>query len=71
MNSKERKNGNGKKNTKRHLKNWRIRLQVNQYLYYLEEKENSEWRQIHQDMQLVLWNALDTDNFSFISLILY
>ena len=28
------------------------RSQVNIYLFYLEKKENSEWKQIYQDMPL-------------------
>jgi len=51
MNSKARRNGNGKKNIKRHLKNSRKRLQVNRSFLYQEERDNSEWRQMHQDMQ--------------------
>jgi len=44
MNLKARRNGNGKKNIKRRLKNSRKRLQVNQSFFYQEERENSEWR---------------------------
>ena len=52
MNLKERKSGNGKKNTKRHLKNLRTKLQVNQYLLFQRGKENLEWKYMLQDMQL-------------------
>ena len=41
MNLKEIKSGNGKNNIKRYLKNQKKRLQVNQYLFFLEEKEIS------------------------------
>jgi len=44
MNSKARRNGNEKKNIKRHLKNSRKRSQVNWSFLYQEERENSEWR---------------------------
>ena len=42
MNLKEIKSGNRKNNIKRYLKNQKKRLQVNQYLFFLEEKEISE-----------------------------
>jgi len=50
--SKIKKTRNGKKNTKRYLKNWRKKSQVNIYLFYPEKKENSEWK--------LLWQPLDT-----------
>jgi len=34
------------------LKNLKRRLQVNWFFPYHEERENSEWKQMHQDMQL-------------------
>jgi len=37
---------------KRHLKSLKRRLQVNQFFPYHEERENSEWKQMRQDMQL-------------------
>jgi len=52
MKSKERKSGNRIKNIKRVLKNSRTRLQVNWYLLFQREKENLEWKQMFQNMQL-------------------
>jgi len=37
---------------KRHLKSLKRRLQVNRFFPYHEERENSEWKQMRQDMQL-------------------
>jgi len=51
MNSKARRNRNGKKNIKRYLKNLRKKLQVNWSFLYQKERENSEWRKMHQDIQ--------------------
>ena len=42
INSKKKRNGNGKKNIRRNSRNSRIKSQVNQYLPYQREKENSE-----------------------------
>jgi len=42
MNQRARRNGNGRKNIKRHLKNSRKKSQVNQFFLYQEERENSE-----------------------------
>jgi len=42
MNLKARRNGNRKKNIKKHSKNSKKKSQVNQSFLYQEEKENSE-----------------------------
>jgi len=42
ISSKEKRNGNGKKNIRRNSRNSRIKSQVNQYLSCQREKENSE-----------------------------
>ena len=39
------------KNINEYLKSLETRLQVNQFFLYRRNKENSEWKQMPQDMQ--------------------
>ena len=68
MKSKKRKSGNGMKNIKRVLKNSRTKLQVSWYLLFQREKENLEWKQMFQNMQLeefYLRNKRKSGNLSY------